>query len=60
MKKASLTGRIPQIIVLLLIIIFIGLLSIYGIKGIYSRYAQDDYCYAYKVHDFGFWDMQIQ
>lgn len=60
MKKASLVGRIPQIISLLLVIIIIGLLSIYGIKGIYSRYAQDDYCYGYKVHDFGFWNMQIQ
>ena len=45
---------------MLLIFIFIGLLSIYGIKGTYSRYAQDDYCYGYKVHDMGFWNMQIQ
>jgi hypothetical protein len=60
MNKASRSGRIPQIITSLLILIFIGLLSIYGIKGLYSRYAQDDYCYGYKVHDMGFWNMQIQ
>jgi hypothetical protein len=60
MKKTSLFGRIPQIMTLLLIFLFIGLLSIYGIKGTYSRYAQDDYCYGYKVHDMGFWNMQIQ
>jgi len=60
MKKDTLFGRIPQITSMLLIFIFIGLLSIYGIKGTYSRYAQDDYCYGYKVHDMGFWNMQIQ
>jgi hypothetical protein len=60
MKKNSLFGRIPQIITFLLIFIFIGLLSIYGIKGTFSRYAQDDYCYGYKVRDMGFWNMQIQ
>jgi hypothetical protein len=60
MKKNFLPGRIPQIITGLLIIIFIGLLSIYGIKGIYSRYAQDDYCYGYKVRAMRFWNMQIQ
>jgi hypothetical protein len=60
MKKTPLYGRIPQIIAFLLIFIFIGLLSIYGIKGIYSRYAQDDYCYGYKVRAMGFWNMQIQ
>jgi hypothetical protein len=60
MHKTSLFGRIPQIVSFLLIFIFVGLLSIYGIKGLSSRYAQDDYCYGYKVHDMGFWNMQIQ
>ena len=60
MKKTALSGRIPQIIIILLILIFIGLLSIYGIKGLFSRYAQDDYCYGYEVHLLGFWNMQIQ
>ena len=59
-KRKSLFGKIPQVGTLLLIFIFIGLLSIYGIKGTYSRYAQDDYCYGYKVRDMGFWNMQIQ
>ncbi len=60
MKKAPFYGRSAQIISILLILIFIGLLAIYGIKGIYSRYAQDDYCYGYKVRALGFWNMQIQ
>ncbi|MGA2488992.1 MAG: DUF6056 family protein [Anaerolineales bacterium] len=60
MEKPSLYGRIPQIISFLLVLLFIGLLSIYGIKGTYSRYAQDDYCYGYKVRALGFWNMQIQ
>ena len=60
MKKPSLYGRIPRIIIFLMILLFIGLLSIYGIKGTYSRYAQDDYCYGYKVRSWGFWTTQIQ
>jgi hypothetical protein len=60
MKKTFPLGRIPQVITFLLIFIFVGLLSIYGIKGLSSRYAQDDYCYGYKVRDMGFWNMQIQ
>jgi hypothetical protein len=60
MKKPSLLDRIPQIIIILLIFTFSGLLSIYCLKGFYSRYAQDDYCYGYRVRAQGFWNMQLQ
>jgi hypothetical protein len=43
-----------------LVLLFIALLLIYGIKGISSRYAQDDYCYGYRVKGIGFWNTQIQ
>ncbi|MGB8214346.1 MAG: DUF6056 family protein [Anaerolineales bacterium] len=42
------------------IFLFSGLLAIYAVKGSYSRYSQDDYCYGYRVRAEGFWDMQIQ
>ncbi len=59
MKKRFSFEKIPAIITGVLILLFAGLLAIYGLKGTYSRYSQDDYCYGYKVHQFGFLDMQI-
>jgi len=52
-------GR-QKIYLLAFILLFVGILSIYGVKGSYSRYAQDDYCYGYRVRAEGFWNMQIQ
>ena len=40
-------------------ITLLGLVSIFGIKGLYSRYAQDDYCYGYRVWQNGFWKNQV-
>ncbi len=42
------------------IVLIAGLLFIYGIKGFYSRYAQDDYCYGYRVKFNGFWNAQVE
>ena len=53
-------NRTARFILIFFIVVLAGLLAIYGIKGTYSRYAQDDYCYGYRVRDMGFWDMQIQ
>jgi hypothetical protein len=62
MKNQSIAD-IKEKTVVLLMLILIGLLFvaliIYGIKGTYSRYAQDDYCYGYRVNKFGFFEMQI-
>ncbi len=41
------------------IFVFIALLSVFGIKGTFSRYAQDDYCYGYRVNENGFFRNQF-
>ena len=60
MDNPSFFARKSKYLLFPFIILFMGLLSIYGIKGIYSRYAQDDYCYGYRVREAGFWDTQIR
>jgi hypothetical protein len=58
-NKSILLERTTKYFLIIFIILFVGLLTIYGIKGIYSRYAQDDYCYGYHLRTFGFWNMQV-
>ena len=48
-----------QIVTYLLLTILLSGLLVYGAKGIYSRYAQDDYCYGYHVRTLGFIDTQL-
>jgi hypothetical protein len=48
-----------KIVLLAFIILFSVLLSIFGMKGTYSRYAQDDYCYGYRFRAAGFWEAQV-
>ncbi|HTX91071.1 MAG TPA: DUF6056 family protein [Anaerolineales bacterium] len=59
MKQNSILTKTPQAIAYALILVLVGLLSIYGLKGTYSRYAQDDYCYGYRVRSLGFLEMQV-
>jgi hypothetical protein len=60
MKQPAFLARTRRLIIFLLIFLFFGLLSIYGLKGSFSRYAQDDYCYGYRVRTMGFWNTQIR
>ena len=41
------------------IILFIGLIFGFLLKGSYSRYLQDDYCYGAEVVRLGFWPVQL-
>jgi len=52
--------RANQLLIIFSIILLAGLLAVLGIKGTFSRYAQDDYCYGYRVRNTGFWNTQIQ
>ncbi len=51
--------KLVETILITLSILFLIGLSLYGLKGFYSRYAQDDYCYGYRVNTFGFWQTQV-
>lgn len=59
MKLPSFMAGKTKYLYLPFILLFLALLSIYAIKGTYSRYAQDDYCYAYRVRETGFWNTQV-
>jgi hypothetical protein len=40
--------------------LLLGLVSVLAVKGSYSRYAQDDYCYGYRFRVDNFWEAQVK
>ena len=59
LKEAFSLKTVNKLLLWSVILMFLGLLVGYGIKGFYSRYAADDYCYGYRVNQNGFFYNQI-
>jgi hypothetical protein len=57
--KNFLGSNYKNLILAAFIAIFLVLISILAIKGSYSRYAQDDYCYGYRFRNSNFWKAQV-
>ena len=57
--KNFLGSQYKTILLAAFIAMFLALISILAIKGSYSRYSQDDYCYGYRFRDSNFWKAQI-
>jgi len=57
--KNFLGSNYKNILLAAFIAMFLALFSILAIKGSYSRYAQDDYCYGYRFRDNNFWKAQV-
>ena len=57
--KNFLGSKYMKILLAAFIAMFLILISILAIKGSYSRYAQDDYCYGYRFRDSNFWKAQV-
>ena len=57
---AFLASKYKPIILAAFIAAFLGLFSLLAIKGSYSRYAQDDYCYGYRFRVDNFWKAQVK
>jgi hypothetical protein len=53
------TSQYENIFLAAFIAMFLVLFSILAIKGSYSRYAQDDYCYGYRFRTANFWKAQL-
>ena len=58
--KVFLGTRYKNILLAVFIAMFLVLFSILAIKGSYSRFAQDDYCYSYRYHKSNFWKVQVE
>lgn len=58
--KGFLSSKLTIVILGAFIAIFLALFSILAIKGSYSRYAQDDYCYGYRFRVDNFWNAQVK
>lgn len=52
-------GRLHVWSLSFLSVLFLSLLAGYALKGFFSRYAADDYCYGYRVNENGFFYNQI-
>ncbi|MEI2421599.1 hypothetical protein V6O07_15090, partial [Arthrospira platensis SPKY2] len=52
-------GRLHVWSLSFLSVLFLSLLAGYALKGYFSRYAADDYCYGYRVNENGFFYNQI-
>ena len=57
--KNFIGSKYKNILLAAFIAMFLVLISILAIKGSYSRYAQDDYCYGYRFRDSSFWKAQV-
>jgi hypothetical protein len=57
--KNFLGSQYKNIVLAAFIAMFLALISILAIKGTFSRYSQDDYCYGYRFRDSNFWKAQI-
>lgn len=57
--KTFLGSNYKNILLAAFIATFLALISILAIKGSYSRYAQDDYCYGYRFRDSNFLKAQV-
>ena len=57
--KNFLGSNYKNILLAAFIATFLALISILAIKGSYSRYAQDDYCYGYRFRDSNFLKAQV-
>ena len=58
--KSFLLSRYMTILLTAFIAVLLGLFSILAVKGSYSRYAQDDYCYGYRFRVDNFWEAQVK
>ena len=58
--KAFLLTRYMTILLTAFIAVLLGLFSILAVKGSYTRYAQDDYCYGYRFRVDNFWEAQVK
>ena len=59
MKKENSFFQKKHIVLLPLALLFTSFLLIYAVKGSYSRYLADDYCYGYRINDNGLLNHQI-
>ena len=57
--KNFLGSKYKNLLLATFIAMFLVLISILAIKGSYSRYAQDDYCYGYRFRNNNFWKAQV-
>lgn len=51
--------QFSKIILILLLLVSLSGLVMYSIKGFTARYAQDDYCYGYRLNENGFFANQV-
>ena len=57
--KNFLGSQYKNIILAAFIAMFLAIISILAIKGSFSRYSQDNYCFGYRFRDSNFWKVQI-
>ncbi len=60
LRQALDTTTRTRLLLLAFLVLFTGLLAVMGVKGFYSRYAQDDYCYGYRFKTLGFWKGNVE